>query len=205
MHAGRVWDDVTGEGGPEDPDLTMLSLQALDGRPIAVLANFSMHYFSGETPVSADYFGRFAEGLKQRFEQAGQLRTNDGKPPFVAIMSHGCSGDIWRMDYTKQTPERFETIKIEEYSNELVDLAQAALKDVTYDARADLAMAETRLHLKVRVPDKQRLAWAQAIVDRLGDKPPKTTEEVYAREQVCCIKSKRRTSSCKLCGLGLAL
>ena len=57
MHAGRNWDDVTGESGPEDPDLSLISLQAKDGRPIAVLANFSMHYFSGEKGLSADYFG----------------------------------------------------------------------------------------------------------------------------------------------------
>jgi len=39
MHAGSNWDDVTGESGPEDPDLSLISLQAKNGRPIAVLAN----------------------------------------------------------------------------------------------------------------------------------------------------------------------
>ena len=36
MHAARNWDDVTGESGPEDPDLSLVSIQARDGRPIAV-------------------------------------------------------------------------------------------------------------------------------------------------------------------------
>ena len=45
MHAGSNWDDVIGHSGPEDPDLSLISIQATDGRPIAVLANFSMHYF----------------------------------------------------------------------------------------------------------------------------------------------------------------
>ncbi|MCC6508650.1 MAG: hypothetical protein IT423_06065 [Pirellulaceae bacterium] len=179
MHAGRIWADVTGESGPEDPDLTMLSIQALDGRPIAVLGNFSMHYFSGEKPVSADYFGRFSEGLKQRLSS-----QSTGKPPFVGIMSHGCSGDIWRMDYTKQTPTKFDTIKIDEYTNGLLDITMEALQEIKYDPAADLAMAEARLHLKYRVPDKQRLQWAQAIVEQMGSRLPKTTEEVYAREQV---------------------
>ena len=53
MHSGSNWDDVTGESGPEDPDLSMISLQALDGRPIAVLANFSMHYFSGQKALAS--------------------------------------------------------------------------------------------------------------------------------------------------------
>ena len=54
MHSGSNWDDVTGESGPEDPDLSLISLQSLDGRPIAVLANFSMHYFSGQKALAAD-------------------------------------------------------------------------------------------------------------------------------------------------------
>ncbi len=65
MHAGRIWDDVTGESGPEDPDLALISIQASDGRPLAVLANFSMHYF-GDQDISPDYYGLFCDGLKQR-------------------------------------------------------------------------------------------------------------------------------------------
>ena len=188
MHAGRNWDDVTGEAGPEDPDLSLLSFQALDGRPIAVLANFSMHYFSGEQPVAADYFGKFSEGLKARLAQdQAKSKTND--KPFVGIMSHGCSGDIWRMDYTKQTPERFNTIKIDEYTNELLDIAMNAMKNMSYDEQADLAMAETRLHLKYRVPDKQRLEWAERIAEKVGDRLPKTQDEIYALEQIYLAKS----------------
>jgi len=72
MHAGRNWDDVTGESGPEDPQLSLISLQAKDGRPLAVLANFSMHYF-GDQPLSADYFGLFCEGLKSRLAPDGSV------------------------------------------------------------------------------------------------------------------------------------
>src|SRR5689334_10529849 len=46
MHAGSNWADVTGEAGPKDPDLTLISVQSREGKPLAVLANFSMHYFS---------------------------------------------------------------------------------------------------------------------------------------------------------------
>ena len=62
MHAGRNWDDVTGESGPEDPDFSLVSFQSLKGRPIALLGNFSMHYFSGGIKgINADYFGIFNE------------------------------------------------------------------------------------------------------------------------------------------------
>lgn len=94
-HAAANWDDVTGESGPEDPELTLISVQALNGRPIAVLANSSMHYF-GQDGLGADYFGRFYEGLEERI---GAQAEADG-PRFVAILSQGCSGDIWRVDYS---------------------------------------------------------------------------------------------------------
>ena len=97
MHAGSNWDDVTGESGPEDPDLSLISIQALDGRPIAVVANFSMHYFSGEKGLGADYFGRFCVGLEKRLGRPADKEHQQ----FVGLMSHGCSGDIWRRDYKR--------------------------------------------------------------------------------------------------------
>ena len=63
MHAGSNWDNVTGESGPEDPDFSLVSFQSLKGRPIAVLSNFSMHYFSGLKGLNANYFGLFNDML----------------------------------------------------------------------------------------------------------------------------------------------
>ena len=178
MHAGADWDDVTGVSGPEDPDLSLISVQARDGRPIAVLANFSMHYF-GDKDVSADYFGLFSEGLKQRIAP----EPTAGKPAFVGMMSHGCSGDVYRVDYSIPAKDR-PTPTIDEYTNGLLDVAMASYKQIQYRDDVDLAMAERRTTLNYRVPDQQRLEWAQRIVAAMGDRLPKTTTEVYAREQV---------------------
>jgi hypothetical protein len=178
MHAGRNWDDVTGEAGPEDPDLTLISLQARSGRPLAVLANFSMHYF-GDRDISADYFGLFAEGLKARLA----AEAPPGRPPFVGIMSHGCSGDIYRVDYKVPEKDRPKWT-IQEYADGLRDIALKALAGVTYRADVTLAMAEQRMTLNYRVPDKQRLEWAERVVREMGDRLPKTPTEVYAREQI---------------------
>ena len=174
MHAGSNWDNVTGESGPEDPDLSLVSIQSKDGRPLAVLANFSMHYFSGERGLSADYFGRFCEGLKQRIAPAGD---------FVGIMSHGCSGDIWRRDYTQ--PGKWDPKQtIDEYASGLLDIAMKTYGNIRYRSDVDIAMAEQRMTLKYRVPDQQRLEWARRIVESLGDKAPTTQQEVYATEQL---------------------
>jgi hypothetical protein len=178
MHAGRNWDDVTGEAGPEDPDLSLISIQARDGRPLVVLGNFSMHYF-GDRDISADYFGLFCEGLKQRIAP----EPAPGKPAFVGILSHGCSGDIYRVDYTVPEKDRPQPT-IEQYTGGLLDVAMAAYKTIQYRDDVDLAMAERRMTLNYRVPDKQRFEWAQRIVEGMGGRPAKTPTEVYAREQI---------------------
>lgn len=178
MHAGRVWSDVVGESGPEDPDFSMISFRSVDGRPIALLANFSMHYF-GDKALGADYFGLFCDG----FQAAVAEEIEEGKPSFVAALSHGCSGDIWRRDYTRPESE-WGNPTIQEYTDKLLELALEAYRGITYESDLPVAMLETRLPMKYRVPDKQRLEWAQRIVDAMGDRLPKTTEEVYAREQL---------------------
>ena len=92
MHPGYQNPDAIAPAGPVDPALTVLSVQSRNGRPIAVLANYSMHYYGAE-PVSADYFGRFAAALAKR------IGAQAVDPPFVGIMSQGTSGDQMWMDY----------------------------------------------------------------------------------------------------------
>lgn len=173
MHAGSNWDNVTGESGPEDPDLSLISIQTKEGKPLAVLANFSMHYF-GDKDISADYFGLFSDGLKQRIDPQGKM---------VGIMSHGCSGDIYRVDYTVPEKDRPKPT-IDEYTNGLLDIAMKAYAGIKYEEPASIAMTETRMTLQYRTPDKQRLEWAQRVVAEMGDRLAKTQTEVYAREQI---------------------
>lgn len=175
MHAAGKPEDVTGPSGPEDPIMSMISVQALDGQPIGLLANFSMHYF-GDKDISADYFGRFSNSLQDKI--AG------GKPGFVAMMSHGCSGDIWRRDYEKPAEDPMNKITIEDYTTQMTDLAMTAYQAIKYEAPETLAMKERRFDLKYRVPDKQRLQWAEKIVGEVGDRLVKELSEIYAREQI---------------------
>jgi len=165
-------ENVTGESGPEDPELSVISFQTPEGEPIALLANFSMHYFSGGG--AADYFGAYCEKLE---EQLG--KKDAGQPDFVAVMSHGCSGDIWRVDYRTGTSQTFDG-----FVDGMVAKTRQALEGIDYQQDADLDMSETRMRLDYRVPSPQRLAWAKDIVAEMGDRNPKTPAEVYAREQI---------------------
>jgi hypothetical protein len=177
MHAGAKWENVTGEAGPKDPDLSVIAVQTVDGKPLAMLGNFSMHYF-GDRDISADYFGLFCEGLKQRLGPDSN---------FVALMSHGCSGDIYRRDYTITEAEwKAGTggLTIQQYADALADLALKAVAGISYRSDVDVAMAEQRLPMDYRVPNKQMLEWAQRVTSERGERPEKTNTEVYAKEQL---------------------
>jgi hypothetical protein len=87
--------------GIVDPEFSVLSVQHADGRPLAVLANYGLHYVGGYTPgsVSADYFAVFAD-------RTGQLLGGEvGDAPFVGMLSNGASGDVNNVN-RRQPPER---------------------------------------------------------------------------------------------------
>jgi len=173
MHPGYQNPDCVGPSGPPDPELSMLAVRSADGRPIAVLANYSMHYY-GATPISADYYGEFCRYF------ATLIAAEDTDPPFVAMISNGTSGDLHWIDYSR--PE--DPPCMVDYARSLADIAHQAYGDIDYDDSASIAMAETMLTLNRRVPDEERLAWARAMLADMGDRLPESLPEVYAREAI---------------------
>ncbi|MCE9546375.1 MAG: hypothetical protein K8T25_12755, partial [Planctomycetia bacterium] len=178
MHPGYQSPNVIGPAGPVDPDLTLLAIQNRDGVPLAVLANFSQHYF-GAQAVSADYAGRFAEQLSARI---GQNQTATEKPaPPVCIFAQGTSGDQMWMDYGRPK----SSITLNQYADHLAEVVMKAYGNIQYRDRLELAMTERTLRLRRRVPDAERLAWAQAIIKKMGSRTiPATIQEVYAQEAI---------------------
>ncbi len=170
MHPGYQNPDAIGPAGPIDPDLSLLSVQNREGKPLALLANFSMHYF-GAAPVSADYFGKFASGL------GAKLGADDA---FVGIMSQGTSGDSHWMDYSRPKKD----LTSDQYAEGLMTLAAAAYGKIEHHPSAPIAMAEAKLKLRRRVADAARLEWARKIAEPLGDRVSATQVQVYAREQL---------------------
>ena len=203
MHPGYQNPDVLGPSGPDDPEMVVLSVQSRSGRPIAVLANYSMHYYGAE-PISADYYGRFAAAL------ARLVGAQAVGPAFVGMMSQGTSGDQMWMDYgsAKKDPG------LDAYAAEVALVAQQAYRSLTYHDSLPLSMAETTLVLDRRTPDPRRLAWARAIVDRMNaqartsDKPPvpRNQPEVYAKEAMYLDAEPRRElklQAIRIGGLGI--
>ena len=173
MHPGYQNPDFIGPAGPADTELSLLSVQSRRGRPLAVLANYSMHFF-GSSQVSADYFGRFVERFTELIEAA------DKNPEFVAAMSQGTSGDLHWNDYSKAK----ESITLDQYSEGLARLAAEAYKRITYQNSCSFGMLERKLTLQRRIPDNARLAWAKSLVGKMQGIKPGNRPEVYALEQM---------------------
>jgi hypothetical protein len=171
MHPGHESLDAVGPSGPVDPGLSVLAVQSPEGRPLAVFANYSQHYY-GSPLLSSDYYGRFAQHLSSR------LGATNLAPPFLAIMSQGTSGDLMWMDYG--SPKR--DIGYDAYAQELAARVHAVCQQIQWRDWAPLRMAERLLPLRYRLPDDHRLAWARAMVDKLGDRRPQTLPEIYAGE-----------------------
>ena len=170
MHPGHQSPDVTGPSGPVDPGLTMLAVETADGKPLALLANYSMHY-QGSPMLSSDYFGRFTGHLRQL------LGAGDS---FVAMMSQGTSGDLMSGDYSRPA----SALGYDEYAREIAERVVAAYRKIDWKTEVPLSMAESVMALNYRVPDAARLAWAKDIQEKRGDRLPQSQEEIYAFESV---------------------
>ncbi len=169
MHPGYRNPQYIGPSGPVDNELSVLSVRSLDGKPIGILANYSMHYF-GSAAVSADYFGDFVRVISEK------IAADDDS--FVAMMSNGTSGDLHWMDYTRPRKNVGRT----DYAESVAAVAMRAYERIEYRDRVELKAAERCLTLNRRVPDEKRWAWAQELLEEMDGRIPRTRPEVYARE-----------------------
>src|SRR5262245_7819652 len=115
--------------GPIDPQISLLAVQNLDGTPIAVLANYSLHYVGGvgQEDLSADYFAEFANLMAQKTGSANVT------PPFVGIMSNGTSGNINNTNFgaeSRVSKPPYEQMRL--VANSVAEAAFAAWKRIEY-------------------------------------------------------------------------
>ncbi|MEZ6136278.1 MAG: neutral/alkaline non-lysosomal ceramidase N-terminal domain-containing protein [Pirellulaceae bacterium] len=165
------------QAGPVDPEVSILSLRAKDGQPIAVLANYSLHYVGGvpNRVVSADYFAVFANYLGEL------MQTNAQYPPFVGIMSNGTSGDVNNINFRDRGPRKEPFEKMREVGELLARRVDDALNSIEHQSWVDIAAASSELQLEVRKPDAKLLSYMQTVVQR-GDQeePYHPHEKTYA-------------------------
>lgn len=171
MHPGYDNPNKIRATGPADPEVPVISLQTPDGKPLAVLTNYSLHYVGGPKGVSADYFAIVCDQM-QKLLHAEQI------PAFMAAHSNATSGDMWLMDYTK--PRRmFDRQTVAE---EVAAAAFAAYQKIEHFDWVPIVMQEEKLTLKIRKPTAEEVEKAKEFVKTFEGRKPKTVPEVYARE-----------------------
>jgi hypothetical protein len=164
--------------GPIDPEIPLLAVQSRDGRPIAVLANYSLHYVGGvpSRSLSADYCGEFARQFTQLIG-AGEVQ-----PPFVAIMSNGTSADANNTNFFEGPARRepFEQIRL--VGRDVAESAYAAYQRIEWQSDVPLAVRETEIELGVRRPTEEAVARAKEILNKAGAGPYAELPAIYALE-----------------------
>lgn len=163
--------------GPVDPEVPIVSVVATDGRPIALLANYSLHYVGGVPgdALSADYFGEFAQQLGRLLEQPASSR-------FVGIMSNGTSGDINNINFFDGVAPKqpFEQIRL--VATDVAESAVAALKRIEYHDHVTLASASSEVELGVRKPTIDEIDDARRLLEDAGPGPYSNVRHIYALE-----------------------
>ncbi|MFM7056257.1 MAG: PVC-type heme-binding CxxCH protein [Planctomycetota bacterium] len=172
MHPGYQSANHVGPSGPADTDLTLLGIRNTSGKPLAVLANYAMHYF-GSPLVSGDFCGRFAS-------QFAPLIDASEQQGFVGLMSQGTSGDSMWPDYSRPAAKT----NLDEYTATVAAAAASAWKQIAWQQTVPLAMAESLLTLKRRTPDADRLQKSRELAAQITDRLPRGWTEVYAFEQI---------------------
>lgn len=137
--------------GGTDPEVAFFAVQAMDGRPIALLANYSLHYVGGVPAghISADYFAVFAKKL------AAQLGVQQNSPPFVGILTNGTSGDVNNIDFSKPSPSYGPYEKMNVVAEDVAQEVLKVYKNIPYQDKVTLKAARTSLTLKIRKPSRE--------------------------------------------------
>jgi neutral ceramidase len=175
MNPPRGSPDLVEPAGPTDPSVTVLSLRTADDKPLAVYANYSLHYVGDMPPLSADYFGVFAEVIGKKLK-AG--------PEFVGMLSNGTSGDVNNVNFKEPAAKAKPGERSRLVAEAVADAAVKALEKAEYRNDFRLAAATAPLELTVRKPTPEEVKRAEQILEKAKGRDLKGSEEVYARETV---------------------
>ncbi len=172
--------DLVEPAGPTDPEIAVISVLSAEGRPIALLANYSLHYVGSDRDdeISADYYGAFAERVQQL------LGADRLDPPFVAILSNGTSGDINNISFRKKRGPMKPYEQIQVVADAVASQASKACLAMQYHDWVPLGIKQTEIKLGVRLPSPEEITRAEKIVADAGTRGLHTPEQVYARETV---------------------
>lgn len=166
--------------GPVDPELFLLSAQHADGRPLALLANYSLHYVGdvGSGHISADYFGVFADRIQQL------LGVDRQDPPFIGILCNGTSGDVNNINPRVARPSQPPYTQIRRVAEDVVQEALRVVKGLTYRRDVALAARLAECGVATRRPSPAEVEHARQVMAGRTVEQLRSWTDNYAREQL---------------------
>jgi hypothetical protein len=183
MNPGIGNPDVIEPAGPIDPDVGVMAVEALDGGPIAVWGNYALHYVGDVGPghISADYFGYWARAMARL---AG-VSTAERFPPFVAMLTNACSGDVNNIDVLKGSRERLAPYtKMQRVAEILAAESFRTWRNMEFTDSPVLGSSLEELDFGVRLPSAEDVDRARKILAAAPPGELKKLPEIYARETV---------------------
>lgn len=168
MNPPRGRGSLVKPAGPIDPEISFLSVQSKDGRPIALLANYSLHYVGGVNrgDVSADYFGIFSRRIGELF------KAEKTDPAFVGILTNGTSGDVNNINFRQKSRRRYDRYeKMKEVAEKVAKRVNEAHAKIEFHDWVALGSARRDLTLKMRKPDKAMREYFKKVQAKPEDAP----------------------------------
>ncbi len=167
-------DTIIKPAGPTDSEVAFIALETIDGKPLGLLANYSLHYVGAVAGASADYFGLFSKRIAELLNPTG----SDGT--FVAAMSNGTSGDINNINFPNRGGKRalFEQITV--VGNKVAAEVHRAYGDVVFQDWVPLAAVQKEVSLGVRKPTPEEVTEAKDILAAAEGRALKGLREIYA-------------------------
>lgn len=167
MNPSRGDPNIVRPAGPVDPEIGVLVVlgqpqaESLRHDPIAVLANYALHYVGGpreiDTIIHADYFGAFDRAIQRL---AGC--------EFVGIMMNGCCGDINHIDVNRPYDYPYPFSEIDRVADVVAGAVYQAWRGIRdWDASPPLGVANASYLLRRREVTPDRLSEAKQRLERV--------------------------------------
>lgn len=162
--------------GPTDPEISFLSVQARNGRPLALYAAYSLHYVGGVPAgvISADYFAVFCERIGELLRADRLVHGDPGDavaPPFVALLANGTSGDVNNIDFHAKRVAQPPFAQMRKVANVVAAAVYRAYQTIEHRDWVPLDARYEELTIGSRRPTFEMITRAREVLAAPAGKP----------------------------------
>lgn len=167
--------------GPTDPTVSFISVKNADGRHLSLFATYSLHYVGGvgKADISADYYGVCCEQLKTLLTKDEPQDIAVDRPPFVALLANGTSGDINNINFREPRKAKKPYEQMKYVAHDVAAKIQGAVANLKHQDNVSLAAAYRELPVAWRKPTEDQKKWAAETI-AAGPKSKQDLSYIYA-------------------------